>query len=191
MPATRASSRSYWSTSSWRAPAAAARLSPSAMNSSKNLGSFGNSRKLIGVLPVGAGRAYADRSRLTGSWSAERIEDDPGEGGQDPGRTGESGPRRRGCAGRRPSARAHALARADTHDRARDDLGRRDRHPEVCGREQDRCGGRLGGEAVDRLELRDPLAHRLHDPPAADRGPERQRRRRHDDDPGRHRRPPG
>ena len=45
-------------------------------------------------------------------------------------------------------------------------------------------GRRLGGEAVDRLELGDALAHRLHDPPAADRGPERQRRGRHDDDPG-------
>ena len=51
--------------------------------------------------------------------------------------------------------------------------------------EQDGRGGRLGGEAVDRLELDDPMAHRVHDPPAADRGPERQRGRRHDDHPGR------
>ena len=45
-------------------------------------------------------------------------------------------------------------------------------------------GGRLGGEAVDGLELHDPLTHRLHDPPAADGGAQRDRRRGHDDDPG-------
>ena len=39
-------------------------------------------------------------------------------------------------------------------------------------REEDGGGGGLGGEAVDRLQLHDPLAHRVHDPPAADGGAE-------------------
>ena len=55
--------------------------------------------------------------------------------------------------------------------------------PEMGGAEQDGGGRRLGREAVDRLELGDPVAHRLHDPPAADGRPQRERRGGHDDDP--------
>ena len=51
--------------------------------------------------------------------------------------------------------------------------------------DEDRGRRRLGGEPVDRLEIGDPLPHRVHDPPATDRGPEGERRRRHDDDPRR------
>ena len=54
--------------------------------------------------------------------------------------------------------------------------------------EDDRRGRRLGREAVDRVELHDLLAHRLDDPPAAGRGPERDRGRGQDDDPERDRR---
>ena len=47
----------------WSAAAAAARLSPSAANSSKNFGSLGRIRKLIEVPPVGVGRSSrGDRS---------------------------------------------------------------------------------------------------------------------------------
>ena len=49
---------------------------------------------------------------------------------------------------------------------------------EVGRAEDDRRGRRLRGEAVDRVELDDLLAHRLDDPPAAGRGPQRDRRRR-------------
>ena len=49
----------------------------------------------------------------------------------------------------------------------------------------DRRGGGLGGEPVDRLELHHPVAHRVHDPPAADGGAEGDRGRRDDDDPQR------
>ena len=79
-----------------------------------------------------------------------------------------------------------ALAGADAHDRARDDLRGGDRHPEFGGDEEDRGRGRLGGEAVDRLQFRDSLAHRVHDPPAADGRAQGQRGRGHDDHPGRH-----
>ena len=48
-------------------------------------------------------------------------------------------------------------------------------HAEVRRAEDDRRRGRLGREAVDRVELDDLLAHRLDDPPAAGRGPERDR----------------
>ena len=47
--------------------------------------------------------------------------------------------------------------------------------PKVDAPDDDRGRGRLGREPVDRVELHDPLAHRLDDPPAARRGPERDR----------------
>ena len=49
-------------------------------------------------------------------------------------------------------------------------------HAEVRGPQDDGSGGRLGREAVHRVELDDALAHRPDDPPAAGRGTQRDRR---------------
>ena len=50
-------------------------------------------------------------------------------------------------AGDAPADRREAVARADAHDRRRDDVGRRDRHAEVRRAEDDRRRGRLRREA--------------------------------------------
>src|SRR4051812_17141953 len=116
MAATRDSSLSYWSTISCRAVAAAARLSPSRMNSSKNFGSFGRIRNVIGVPP--GGRSVASRG-------PERVEDDPRHGAEHAGHRDGQDPGDEDPPGHAPADRARALARADAHDRARDDLRRR------------------------------------------------------------------
>src|SRR3954451_5033861 len=174
MFATRDSSLSYASTISWSAVAAAARLSPSSTNSSKNLGSFGRMRNVMGV-PPGA-RSVASRC-------PERVEDDPRHRAED-GRHGDGqDPGDQDATCDAPPDGSRALARADAHDGARDDLGGRHRHPEMRGSEEDRGAGGLRGEAVDGFELRDSLPHRPHDPPATDRRACGERRRRHDDHP--------
>src|SRR3954452_14790315 len=174
MFATRDSSLSYASTISWSAVAAAARLSPSSTNSSKNLGSFGRMRNVMGV-PPGAG-SVASRC-------PERVEDDPRHRAED-GRHGDGqDPGDEYATGDAPSDGSGALARADAHDRARDDLRGRHRHPEMRGSEEDRGAGRLRGEPVDGFELGDSLAHRPHEPPAIYRCSCRQRGCGHDDHP--------
>src|SRR3954447_4991334 len=177
MLATRASSLSYASTISWSAVAAAARLSPSSTKSSKNFGSFGRMRNVMGV-PPGASSVASRRP--------EGVEDDPRHGPED-GRHGDGqDPGDEDATSDAPPDRPCALARADAHDRARDDLGGRHRHPEMGGPEQDRGAGGPRRDPVDRLKLGDPLAHRPHDPPPADGRARRQRRGGHDDHPRRH-----
>src|SRR4029078_9316523 len=100
---------------SWSAVAAAARLSPSSTNSSKNLGSFGRMRNVIGV-PPGAASVASRRS--------ERVEDDPRHRPEDGRHREGHDPGEEEAPGDAPADGAGALARADAHDRAGDDLGR-------------------------------------------------------------------
>src|SRR5215204_3779971 len=154
MVATRSSSRSYVETMSLSAAVAAWRLSPSATNSSKNLGSLGSRRKLIAFSPGSLGRRFADVS-----WQADRVECHPGERRERPGSGECQDPGDEDPARDAPADVAETLARADAHDGARDDLGRRDRHPQLGRPEQDGRGRRLGRETVDWFELGHPLAH--------------------------------
>src|SRR6476469_9921218 len=101
---------------SWSAVAAAARLSPSSTNSSKNLGSFGRIRNVIWV-PPGSASVASRRS--------ERVEDDPGHRPEDGRHREGQDPGDEDATGDTPADRAGALARANAHDRAGDDLGRR------------------------------------------------------------------
>ena len=100
---------------------------------------------------------------------------------------GWSRPRRQRSPGH-PQRTPRAAARADTHDRARDDVRRRHRACRSGQGEHDRGRRRLGRETVDRLELDDAVAHRLHDPPPTDRSAQREGRRGNDDHPPRDRR---
>ena len=68
---------------------------------------------------------------------------------------------------------------AGAHARSPRSRGSSRREAEVRGRPEDRRAGRLRGEALRRVELRDPRAERLDDPPAARvraRAPSRARR---------------
>ena len=56
-------------------------------------------------------RAYADRA-VDGSWGAERVEDDPGERGEDPGRRERQDPGDEDAPGDAPAHAPSALARA-------------------------------------------------------------------------------
>ena len=67
------------------------------------------------------------------------------------------------------------------------DVGGRDREAEVRGRPEDRGARRLRGEALRRVDLRDPLPERPDDPPAACVGAGGHRERRAEDHPGRRR----
>src|SRR4029079_9210785 len=69
---------------SWSAVAAAARLSPSSTNSSKNFGSFGRMRDVIGV-PPGAASVASGRSERVEDDPRDRPEDGRHREGQDPG----------------------------------------------------------------------------------------------------------
>ena len=84
-----------------------------------------------------------------------------------------------------PADALRTARRADAHDRAGDDVRRRDGHAEMSRADEDGRGRRLGREPMDGLELDHAVTHRVHDPPAADGRPERQRGGRHDDDPDR------
>jgi hypothetical protein len=84
-------------------------------------------------------------------------------------------PRGNRCCRRRPSAPPRAAWRAGAHDAAGDHVRRREREAEVRGGEDHRGAGALGGEALRRVHLDDPAAHRPDDPPAADVGAERDR----------------
>ena len=68
-----------------------------------------------------------------------------------------------------------ALGRAGAHDAARDHVRGRQREADVRGGQDDRRARALRGEALRRVHLDDPAAHRADDPPAADVGPERDR----------------
>ena len=59
-----------------------------------------------------------------------------------------------------------ALARAGAHHAAGDHLRRREREAEVRGGQDHRRAGALRGEALRRVHLDDPRAHRPDDPPA-------------------------
>src|SRR4051812_18945338 len=176
MLATRASSLSYASTISWSAVAAAARLSPSSTNNSKNFGSFGRMRNVMGV-PPGAASVASRRP--------ERVEDDPRHGPEDRRHGDGQDPGDEDATGDAPADRPGALASPHAHDRARDHLRRRHRHPEMGRADEDGGTRRLRRETVNGLELGDPLTHRAHDPPAPDGSAGGQRRRRDDDHPRR------
>src|SRR5258705_13884583 len=101
------------------APAAAARLPPSSTNSSKNFGSLGSRRKLIGVPPR--------------SCDAHHRQDEPRGGREETGRWKGEDPGDEDPTGDTPADAADALAGTDAGDGARDDLGRGHRHPELRG----------------------------------------------------------
>src|SRR5689334_3777797 len=155
--AMRLSRSSKCSSMSRSATAAAWRFSPSATNRSKNLTSFGSRRN--------------DIERLLSSAEADRVEDEPCTSGDDRRRGDRDDPGEEDAPGDSPPDALGASRGPDTHDGARDDVGGRDRHAEMRGAKDDAGGGRLGGESVDGLELDDAVTHRMHDPPATDRGP--------------------
>src|SRR5438105_1983373 len=66
-----------------------------------------------------------------------------------------------------PADGADALRGADAEDRAGDGVGGADGDLGDGGEDDGGGGGGLGGKAADRLEPRDPRAHRLDDAPAA------------------------
>ena len=100
--------------------------------------------------------------------SIERA-DEPGRGErQDPGEDDVPGD------APADGGEAACVAPAPT-TRAGDRLRRRDREAEVRGRPEDRGARGLRGEALRRVDLRDPRSQRPDDPPAAGVGAERHR----------------
>ena len=65
-----------------------------------------------------------------------------------------------------PFHAAETFHGADAHDRRGNDVGRRERNAVVAGRLNNHSGGRLGGEAVDRLQLHHFVAEGANDSPA-------------------------
>ena len=87
--------------------------------------------------------------------------------------------------GHAPAHRVQPARRARAHHGAGDHVGRRDGVAEMGGRPEDRGAGRLGREALRRVDLRDPRPEGADDPPAAGIRPGRHRERGGDDHPGR------
>ena len=120
---------------------------------------------------------------VTGCRARSRTTQDSAPTGRRPG---SSRPRRRGCCGPRPSGRRATPLLEPTPMIALEmtcvvETGM----PKWAAPEDDGGGGGLGGEAVDRLELHDPVAHRPHDPPAAGGRAQGDGGGRDDDDPQR------
>src|SRR5260221_11960432 len=105
---------------------------------------------------------YHSLTRLRGAEEMHQpvhagTEDPRGRNGQDPGPHDLSG--HAAADGREAAGGTHA------DDRAGDGVSRRYRDAEGRGRENGDGRTGLGGEAADRLQLRDLRAHRMNDPP--------------------------
>src|SRR4051794_4180020 len=166
--AIRSSSRSKSVIRSRSFTAAADRFWPLAANRSRNFTSRGISRKVM---------------RRLLSAQSEHVEYEPGGCGYEAGRGDGDYPGDKNAASDTPAHRAQSARGTDAKDAGADHVRRRYRHAKVGGRQDDRRGGRFSGETVDRLELDNTVAHRVHDPPAAYRRAKRQRCCRHDDHP--------
>src|SRR5438477_4896321 len=86
--------------------------------------------------------------------------------GDQRGRRDRQHPGKHDVAGHAPAHGRESLRRPGTHHRARDDMGRRNRVPEMRREVDHRAPGDLGREAARRLHREDALAERPHDPPA-------------------------
>src|SRR3954452_10229568 len=166
--AIRSSSRSNSVMRSRSFTAAVERFWPLAANRSRNFTSRGISRKVM---------------RRFLSAQAERVEDEPGSGGDDAGCGNCDYPGDEDAASDSPTDRAEAARGAHAEDGGRDHVRGGHRHPEMSRSQDHACSRRLRGEAVHWLELDDAVAHRVHDPPATDGRAERERRRGHNNHP--------
>src|SRR5215212_4349923 len=135
---------------SWRA--ASARLSPSLWKRSKKRASRGMNVNVIAGPP---------------SAESDHVQRDPSESGDQGGRRNGDDPCGDDVARDSPADTARSLRRPYPDDRTRDDVRRRNGHPEVSRGKDDRSCGRLGRETMNGLELGDAVTHGVHDPPAA------------------------
>ena len=93
----------------------------------------------------------------------------PGDGAEGARGRDREQPGGRHLAGDAPVNALELLAGAGAHDAAGNDVGGRERVAVERGGEDHRRARRLGREALGRLDLGDPVAHGVDDPPAADR----------------------
>src|ERR1700761_510450 len=135
-----------------------------------------------GAIQVGGGDRGAARDRPQGAGDHDRDRDDhetadlavlaedvgdlPRPGPDDPGGRNREDPGGDHLAEHAPVDRL-LLADPGAGDAAGDDLGGRQRIAVVAGGEDHGARGRLGGEPLWGLDLGDPVAHRVDDPPAA------------------------
>src|ERR1700751_5493966 len=100
--------------------------------------------------------------------SIEPVEENEMEGGaHDAGAGDGENPRPEDALGDAPAHGCDATRRADPSDRAGDDVCGADRDPRARGSDQRERGSGFRGEAAERSELRNPLAHRLYDTPTS------------------------
>src|SRR5512141_2448759 len=102
-------------------------FSPSEMNRSKNFSSRGIRRTMAGLRWRAFGTGRSGRGR---SSEPEGVEHDPGEGAHEARGRDREHPGAEDAAGDAPADTPNPTAGADAHDRAGDDVGRRDRHAE-------------------------------------------------------------
>jgi hypothetical protein len=112
------------------------------------------------VAPAGVSTPPADFAG-SGQPTPTPFENDPREGAHERRGRDRHDPGDADAAGDAPPDTVAAFARPDAHDRTGHDLNRRDRHAEQGGAEDDDRGRRLRGEAVNGLQVGDPVAHRL------------------------------
>src|SRR5262245_28729065 len=120
-----------------------------------------------GVDPAGDGHPgdrddYGTQRSGLGYPAGEGADDGCGGQGEQPGD--------HHLARQAPAHRSQLAAGASTEDRARADLGGRQREPQLGGDQDDSGTAGLGGESLRCLDLGDPLAQGPDDPPAADVG---------------------